>query len=98
MQPVRTWEWTSRRERKWWVCAYLYELADEERRVVPGVHEDSPGNYLTVVESLSTEAGFSQAACINKLEHLTDEENRALPQWQNKQAFRHFCVHFLKYI
>lgn len=44
--------------------------------------EDSPGNYFTIVESLRTEAGFSQAACINKLEYLiTDEENSALLQW-----------------
>lgn len=85
-------------ERVWWVCAYLYDLADEERSVVPWVHEDSPGNHFTVVKSLSTEASFSQAAGINKLEHLTEEENSGLPQWWNKQALHHLCrcVHLIK--
>lgn len=64
------------------MSAYLYDLADEKRRVVPWVHEDSPGNNFTVVESLRTETCFSQSACIDKLEYLiTDKENSALPQW-----------------
>lgn len=64
------------------------------------MHEDRPGNYFTIVERLRTEASFSQAACINKLEHLiTDEENSALSQWENKQAFSHLrCVNLIKHI
>lgn len=68
-------------------CAYLYDLADEKWRVVPRVHEERPGNDLTVVERLRAQASFSQAARINELEHLiADEENSALPQWENKQS------------
>lgn len=51
--------------------AYLYDLADEHRGVVSRLHEDSLGDNFTVVEGLRTEACFSQAACIDQLEHLT---------------------------
>lgn len=52
------------------VISYLYDLADENRRVVCRLHEDSLRDNFTVVEGLCTEACFSQAACIDKLEHL----------------------------
>lgn len=52
------------------VSAYLYDLAYENRRVVSRLHEDSPGDNFTVVEGLCTQAFFSQAACIDQLEHL----------------------------
>lgn len=53
-----------------WVSAYLYDLANKNRRVVGWLHEDSPRDNFTVVECLSTQARFSQAACIDQLEHL----------------------------
>lgn len=56
---------TSRR-----VGAYLYNLAYENRRVIGWLHEDILRNDFTVVEGLSTEAYFSQTACIDQLEHL----------------------------
>lgn len=49
---------------------YLDDLAYENRRVVGRLYEDSPRDDFTVVESLSTQACFSQAACIDQLEHL----------------------------
>lgn len=69
--------------------AYLYDLADENRRVVSRLHEDSLGDNFTVVEGLRTEACFSQAACIDQLEHLTRDNkevraeffvNRLIPE------------------
>lgn len=55
------------------VSAYLYDLVNENRRVVGRLHEDSPGDNFTVVEGLSTQACFSQTACIDQLEHLMTE-------------------------
>lgn len=62
------------------MSAYLDDLAYENRRVVGGLHEDSPRDNFTVVEGLSTEACFSQAACIDQLEDLgrDDEEHRTV--------------------
>lgn len=62
------------------VSAYLYDLANKNRRVVGWLHEDSPRDNFTVVEGLSTQTHFSQAACIDQLEHLIrdNKEQRAV--------------------
>lgn len=62
------------------VAAYLYDLTDENRGVVSRLHQDSLGDNFTVVEGLRAQACFSQAACIDQLEHLTrdNEELRVV--------------------
>lgn len=50
--------------------AHLYDLTDEDRRVVGWLHEDGPRDNLTVVEGLSAEACFRQTAGVDQLEHL----------------------------
>lgn len=56
------------------VGTYLDDLAYENRGVVGRLYEDSPRDDFTVVESLSTQACFSQAACIDQLEHLVRDK------------------------
>lgn len=62
------------------MSAYLYDLANKNRRVVGRLHEDCPGDNFTVVEGLSAQACFSQTACIDQLEHLIrdNKEQRAV--------------------
>lgn len=63
------------------VSVYLDDLAYENWRVVGGLREDSPRDNFTVVEGLSTEACFSQTACIDQLEHLQRRaQNSVIPQ------------------
>lgn len=47
------------------ISVYLYELADENRGVIGGLHEHHPRYNFTVVESLGTQSSFSQATCID---------------------------------
>lgn len=60
------------------VSTYLYDLAYENRRVVGRLNEDSPRDDFTVVEGLSTQSCFSQAACIDQLVHLKRDHKE---QW-----------------
>ena len=55
------------------VSAYMYDLANKDRREVGRLHEHSLGDNFTVVEGLSTQACFSQTACIDQLEHLVGD-------------------------
>lgn len=52
------------------MAAYLDDLTYEDGGEVGGLTEDSLGDDFTVVEGLSAQACFSQAACIDQLEHL----------------------------
>lgn len=92
------------------VSAYLYDLAYENRRVVSRLHEDSPRDNFTVVEGLRTQACFSQAACIDQLEHLIGDnkwqkivfflssmilKSCAMPHNQNVNKFILVCTDLL---
>ena len=66
------------------MSAYLYNLAYEHGRVVGRLHEDILRDDFTVVEGLSAQACFSQAACIDQLEHLIKrQQSSVIPQWNN---------------
>jgi len=57
---------------------YLYQLADYDKRVIGGLHQDSLGDDLTVVEGLGVQAGLSQAAGVDQLVHLNAHKDDAL--------------------
>ena len=47
--------------------------------MIRGLREDTLGDDLTVVEGLSAEACFSQAAGVDQLEHLETKEEEKHP-------------------